>query len=199
MRPFNGIHCGVKRLDKDTNAGTPLPVEAAAAGDEEAFAVIVHRMMPMIRAQLHSFTPAEADREDLLQESLLGLLSAVRSYRPDGGASFQTYAFTCIRHRLISLLRRSGVRSQVEQPLEEDTQATTDADDADPASRIVAQEAADGLHRQLQQRLTPLEYEVLLARLDGRSYEEIAAGLGVSKKAVDNAVQRLRRKMSGRK
>ena len=185
----------MKLLDKEARASSALPV-AAAAGDEAAFAAIVRRMTPLMRAQMRQFFYLQADEEDLMQECLMGLLAAVRTFHSQSNTAFTTYACSCMRNRLISLARRDGLRPRIEQSLEEDTQMS-DADDADPASRVVEQEAADSLRQQLRQRLTELEYEVLLARINDFSYEEIAAALGVSKKAVDNAVQRLRRKMSG--
>ena len=74
-----------------------LPIAQAAAGDQEAFALLVHRMMPLIHAQIHDFGCVGVENEDLVQEALMGLLAAVRTYRPDGGAAFTTYATTCIQ------------------------------------------------------------------------------------------------------
>ncbi len=169
-----------------------LPIREAAAGDEEAFARITHRMMPLLNSQVRQFRCAGIEDEDLAQEALLGLLAAVRSFRPDGGATFTTYVTTCVRHRLASVIRRHS-RQLCEQPLEEDDLPDTAGD---PAMRLQAQEEAATLLRRLRQRLTPLEYSVLLLRLSDLSYEEIATRLQISKKAVDNAVQRLRRKLT---
>ena len=132
--------------------------------------------------------------EDLVQEALMGLLSAVRSYRSDGGATFTTYATACIRHRLISAVRRSAPHNDHELPLQEDLELPDPT--GDPALRMQEQEDLDGLLAHWRQRLTPLEYSVLLLRLSECSYGEIAQRLNVSKKAVDNAVQRLRRKLT---
>ena len=169
-----------------------LPIAAAAAGDQEAFRLIVHRMEPLIKAQIHVCRCDGTEDEDLAQEALMGLLAAVRTYRPDGGAAFTTYATTCIRHRLLSAARRVG-KTDREVPLEEDTELSDDT--ADPALRLQEQEAAQRLLRLMRKRLTELEYTVMLLRLSECSYEEIATRLGITKKAVDNAVQRLRRKI----
>ena len=172
-----------------------LPIKLAASGDEEAYAAVARRMTPIIRSTVQSFEALGLDADDLEQEASLGLLAAVRTYRADGGATFTTYATTCIRNRLTSVARRHGARIRTEQPLEEDSVLSADAD-SDPAHRMLEQEALSHLQEQLRQRLTDLEYRVLLARLTDLSYDEIAQQLGVSKKAVDNAVQRLRRKMT---
>ena len=171
-----------------------LPIAQAAAGDQEAFALLVHRMMPLIHDQVRRIGAVGLEDEDLAQEALMGLLAAVRTYRPDGGAAFTTYATTCIRNRLLSVARRHGPRVDHEQPLEE----SDDLPDTvvDPTLQVQEREALNGLLSRLQSRLTPLEYRVLLLRLSDCSYAEIAARLGITVKAVDNAIQRIRRKMA---
>ena len=171
-----------------------LPIALAAAGDQEAFGRIVRRMEPLIHTQMRNLHCDTMESEDLAQEALMGLLAAVRTYRPDGGAAFTTYATTCIHNRLVSAIRQSSSKSVQEVPLEEDTDLP-DAS-ADPAMRLQEQEDTAGLLAQLQKRLTEMEYKVLLLRLSEHSYEEIALRLGITKKAVDNTVQRLRRKLS---
>ncbi len=171
-----------------------LPIRQAADGDQEAFARVVHRMEPLIHDQIHSLHCDGIEDEDMIQEALVGLLAAVRTYRPDRGTAFTTYATTCIRHRLLDMVRRAGSRANREQPLSEDTKVADTV--ADPALQVQEQESLDGLLIRIQGRLTPMEYRVLLLRLGNNSYAEIARQMGVSKKAVDNAVQRLRRKFS---
>ena len=171
-----------------------LPIAQAAAGDQEAFALLVHRMMPLIHDQIRRIGCEGLEDEDLAQEALMGLLAAVRTYHPDGGATFTTYATACVRHRLLSVARHHGPRVGREQPLE-------DSDDLpdtviDPTLQVQEREALDGMLVQLQSRLTSLEYRVLLLRLGDCSYAEIAARLGTTVKAVDNAIQRIRRKMA---
>ncbi len=182
------------RLDNRTKRELPLPVLQAAAGDEEAFAAVVRRMAPLIRSQVARFRAAGVEDEDLAQEALVGLLAAVRSYSPTGGAAFTTYATACISNRLVSVLRRTAPRARHELPLEEEDHLPADAH-SDPLLRLQAREEADQLLYNLRQRLTPLEYKVLLTRLRHCSYREAAQQLGISTKAVDNAVQRLRRKL----
>ena len=169
-----------------------LPI-AQAAGDQEAFTLLVHRMMPLIHAQVRQFRCAGIEDEDLAQEALMGLLAAVRTYREDKGASFTTYATACIRHRLLSVVRRYGPLAEREVPMEESPELTDDA--ADPALHLQEQEELDSLMTRIRTQLTEMEYRVLLLRLGDCSYAEIATRLGVTPKAVDNAVQRIRRKI----
>ena len=171
-----------------------LPIAQAAAGDQEAFALLVHRMMPLIHAQVHSCRCVGTEDEDLAQEALMGLLAAVRTYRPDGGASFTTYATACIRHRLLSVAPRSGPRADRAHSLEDSPELPDPT--VDPALLLMDKEELDGLLHRLRTRLTETEYRVLLLRLGDCSYAEIAARLGITVKAVDNAVQRMRRKLT---
>lgn len=170
-----------------------LPIAQAAAGDQEAFALLVRRMMPLIQDQIHRLGGAGLENEDMVQEALIGLLSAARTYRPDGGATFTTYATTCIRNRLLSLARRNGPRMDHEQSLE-DSPELTDAND-DPSRLLMYKEELDDLLSQMRIRLTEMEYQVFQMWMSGFSYAEIADHLGITTKAVDNAVQRIRRKM----
>ncbi len=181
-------------MDNLSAPAADLPIAQAAAGDEQAFACVMHRMAPLIRSQIQRFDFLPIGGDDLMQECMLGLLAAVRSYRPDGGAAFTTYATTCIRNRLVSLARRQDLHAQETLPYEDSEIA--DLTDSDPASRVMMQDDADRLQRELHTQLTAMEYEVLMARLSDCSYREIADRLGVSIKAVDNAVQRLRHKLS---
>ena len=170
-----------------------LPIAQAAAGDQEAFALLVHRMTPLIHSQIHSCRCAGVEDEDMVQEALMGLLAAVRTYREDRGATFTTYATACIRHRLLSVARHYGPLADREVPIEDSPDLPDVA--ADPALRLQEQEELDGLLARIRTRLTDREYRVLLLRLGDCSYAEIATRLGITPKAVDNTVQRIRRKM----
>lgn len=169
-----------------------LPIAQAAAGDQEAFALLVHRMMPLIHDQMRRLGAVGLEDEDLAQEALMGLLAAVRTYRPDGGAAFTTYATTCIRNRLLTAVRRNGTRMDHEQSLEDSPELAVVQDD--PAQLLMDKEELDDLLAQMRIHLTDREYQVLMLWMRGFSYTEIAARLGITTKAVDNAIQRIRRK-----
>lgn len=179
----------------DRNPAEELPLSQAAAGDEAAFAVVMQRMMPLMQSLIRQYScPGVAERDDLAQESLMGLLAAIRTWRPESATRFTTYAYACIRNRLISLHRRCGGQFLREQPLEDDSEVP-DAAQPDPAHLVQERESVEQLWRTLRERLTPLEQRVLLCRLGGCTYAQTAQQLGIDAKAVDNAVQRLRRKL----
>ena len=171
---------------------------AGNAGDNDAFSLLVQRCIPMIRLQASKFHHRHLDAEDLVQEGILGLLSAVQTYRDDGQASFRTYAAVCIRRRMISAIRRAGADLSVIDSLDDtgESEPVAQEENSDPAHMLVRREDTQRLYNQLRQILTPLEYQVLMYHLGEYSYEETAHALNIGEKAVDNAMQRVRRKLS---
>lgn len=176
--------------------------EQAGNGNEEAFTLLVHRHTSMVQSLAVRYRNPWSDAEDLAQEGLLGLLSAVRSYRADGGASFATYAMVCVRHRILSAVRRTV--SQQNIPLSdleswdaEDMAVLSDGQ-ADPERMVLEREETSRLRNRLKQELTDLEYQVLMQYLSAYSYTEIAEKLAIGTKTVDNALQRIRRKLAFR-
>ena len=168
-------------------------VHAYILGDEFAFALLVQRYAPLLRAQSHFFSVTPSEYEDLEQEGLMGLLAAVRAFEPERNKKFRSLALVCSRNRMLSLMRS---RHTFIEPLSEDELSTIpDEEEADPALRVQMQEDTKSLRRWLQSRLSELEYPVLYLYFNGQSYEQIAEALSVSEKAVDNAMQRIRKKM----
>ncbi len=168
----------------------------ARAGDEKAFTLLVALCEPMLRAQVARFRFPAAEAEDMEQEGLLGLLSAVRTFDPSREVSFRTYASACVRNRLLSVLRRRAARA-TEVPVED---VSTVADGAvssvnDPAALMQEKEEAAHMLSRIREALSEREYVVLLRYLDGDAYTAIAAQLQTTPKAVDNALQRARAKL----
>lgn len=164
----------------------------SGSGDSRAEEVLVLRYQDMVRRCCRPLFLMGGDQEDLLQEGMLGLLSAIRSYAPDRGASFSTYAWRCIRSRLLSAVR-SAASNRHETlnsalPLEE----ALCLPDQEPS--VEQQLIRLDSMRQLRSSLTELEGGVLDLYLAGLPYREIAQRLGRSPKSVDNAVQRIRKK-----
>lgn len=172
----------------------------AQEGREEALVLLVERCVPLVKRQAALLRGSVLESEDLAQEGMMGLLSAVRTYRP-GAARFGTYASVCIRNRMLSAVRRAGLSFGIpfsglsnEEALTEFCREEGQADD--PAQLLVRREEEFRLHGRLKQRLSSREYAVLMLYLQSYSYEESALRLGIPPKAVDNALQRARRKLS---
>ena len=167
----------------------------AQAGEEEAFLSLMGRCMPMLKSLSRKYRSPLTESEDLVQEGLMALLVAARTYGEDKGTAFRTYAYACARNRMISVWRRLGGDPPTEQfPEEHELQASEDT--TDPALLLLRREEGEMLRQHLQSLLTPVEFEVLMLYLGSYSYREIADRLHIGTKAVDNALQRLRRKLT---
>lgn len=168
----------------------------AAKGSEEAFSALSHRFAPISRKIVARYSSvAGLDTEDLLQEGLLGLLAAVHGYDAAHG-DFSALAVTCIRNRVVSAVRKHLPIADVSLPDVPELLLSEPEGQADPASLLIEQEEAKRIYRILREKLTAVEYGVLTAYLSGRSYKEIAEEMCISAKAVDNALQRARQKLS---
>lgn len=167
----------------------------AASGDRVAEEVLVMRYHRLVRVCARPFFLAGGDSEDLIQEAMFGLLKAIREFDPARDASFRTFAEVCIRNRIRSAVSAAGGGKH--SPLNnsvpmESLQVGIVLGPED--SFIHREEGVERLQR-LQERLSPLERQILSLYLTGLSYQEIGAQIGRPAKSVDNAVQRIRRKV----
>ena len=173
-------------------------LRAARAGDDAAMASLISDQLPFIRQKAASAASVcGLDAEDLAQEGLIGLLNAVRSFDFYGSAAFRTYACTCIVNSIRSAMRsasRSGaVPAHAVLPIDNADELCA-ADD--PQDIVVGREEAARLLQYVDKHLSPREQQVLRLYLSGDSYAVVAEKLGLSdSKAVDNALQRIRKKL----
>lgn len=179
----------------------------AVSGDRIAEEALVLRYAWLVRILARPYFLAGGDSEDLIQEGMLGLLKAVREYDSSKNASFRTYAEVCIRNRLFSAIRTAARDKHIplnqsvpfeHSQLQELTdraivQAFSKADN--PETLLLQKEAHGELMGIIEASLSKLERAVLELYLQGLSYSEIATEAGCSVKSVDNAVQRIRRKL----
>ena len=169
-------------------------IAAVRGGSQEAFAVLAAKQDAMLTALARQLVVPALEEDDLKQEGLLALLTAAKTFDPQSGASFATYARLCARHRMISARRRVMA---LPVPTSDEEMAANDLPDgqAGPERLLLEKEEERRLFERLKDRLSPLEYGALRDYLDGYSYEEIAAHLGATPKSVDNALSRARRKL----
>lgn len=168
----------------------------AREGNEDAFVLLVTRCLPMVQQLAVGYRSSQFDCEDLVQEGLLALLSAVRSYQCDKAVMFRTYAYACVRNRMVSSLRQEGRNTNDLLVEDDEPYVPAENDQGDPAVMLLRREALEDLRLKLRNLLTPLEYRVLMLYVGAYSYNEIAARLRIGVKAVDNALQRVRRKLA---
>ena len=179
----------------------------AANHSPDAEELLVIRYTRLVRAQAHSLYLVGGDNEDLIQEGMIGLLHAIRSFDPAKAVSFRAFAETCVRNRLYSVLRSANSEKQaaLNQSVSFDTpffDGNSIAPDvpryasSNPEDLVIDEERVSALFVGIQKQLSALEGKVLGYYVEGYSCREIAGFIGHSPKSVDNAVQRLRRKIS---
>ncbi len=186
-------------------------VALAKQGDRSARDRLVRRYHSFVRLKASSYFLAGGDSDDLLQEGLVGLYKAIRDYRTDRESSFRNFAELCITRQIITAVK-TATRNK-HQPLNQyvsfsstpaggsDEPATLDQllpgpSKLEPLNEVVSGEELRALVACLSSSLSELESRVLSLYLDGRSYEEISEGLGCATKTVDNALQRVKRKVA---
>ena len=188
-----------------------LPDEAlcslAVSGDRAAEELLVTRFNRVVRTCARPFFLTGGDSEDLTQEGMVGLIKAVREYDGEKDASFRTFAEICIRNRLYSVLR-SAARDKHKALNQSVSLDTPDFDSnsytsgpsnmaqRNPEDDMIAREYTAALLAGVRKQLSEFEAKILEYYLDGLSCREIAESVGKPPKSVDNAVQRIRRKVA---
>ena len=179
----------------------------AASGNREAEEVLVARYHRVVRTCARPFFLIGGDSEDLTQEGMVGLIKAVREYDAAKEASFRTFAEICIRSRLYSVLRAAArdKHSPLNQSVPLDTpfldsnsytSGTSHLAQRNPEEFLIDREHTAALLVGVRKQLSEFEAKILGYYLDGLSCREIAETVGKPPKSVDNAVQRIRRKVA---
>lgn len=173
-------------------------------GNAQAEEVLVSRYSRLVRACARPLFLAGGDSEDLIQEGMVGLLNAMRTYDMGKQTRFRTYAEVCIRSRLYSAVRAAGRDKHsplnnyisFETPLFDTTVEYLSVQNDNPEDVLIDREDRNERLTALKDQLSGFEARILRLYLSGLSYCEIAQHLGRSPKSVDNAVQRIRRKLA---
>ncbi|HYH28288.1 MAG TPA: RNA polymerase sporulation sigma factor SigH [Actinomycetota bacterium] len=177
------------------------------AGEAEAAEELLERYRDFTRMKCRSYFLAGADRDDTVQEGMIGLYKAIRDYDPDRERSFKTFADLCITRQVISAIKTA--RRNKHTPLnsyvsisgsvggEEDESMPLEllGTSPDPGDLVVSREEVGAIRMAFSEVLSDFEADVLHLYVEGKSYQEIGELLGRAPKAVDNAVQRIRKKV----
>ena len=172
------------------------------SGNDDAFDLIASRYLGLISTAARKYRgmSTDTDDSDMIQEGMVALLSACRSYDCDKGMSFKNYLMLCVENRYRSLMRSSARQRAVPArniiSIEDDTDAAFDPTEAPLTEMVETKEYIGSLYRILKNSLSNLEYKVAILHLSGYSYKEIAQRLDIPLKSVDNAQTRIRQKLS---
>lgn len=184
-------------------------VEIAKLGDDYAQEFLMNKYKNFVRAKARSYFLIGADREDIIQEGMIGLYKAIRDFRCDKLSSFRAFAELCITRQIITAIKTATRQKHIplnsyvslNKPIyDEDSDRTlldviSGSKVTDPEELIISREEFDDIEQKMGQILSPLEWKVLAYYLEGKSYQEIAVDLRRHVKSIDNALQRVKRKL----
>lgn len=170
----------------------------ALNGDNAAVDTLIHKYRNTVESIADKFPNALLDREDLIQEGLIGLIGAIYTFDATKETALSSYVYTCasnaIRSALRKVVRKKDVPSDAVVPLEEAFLSASDKSLSAEETYLSAQNTSM-LTQLLEEKLSSFENEVLKLHIMGYSYSEIAEKLNKNPKAIDNAIQRIRRKI----
>jgi len=184
-------------------------VDLVRFGDSEALEFLINKYRNFVRAKARSYFLIGAEREDIVQEGMIGLYKAIRDFKGDKLASFKAFAELCITRQIITAIKTATRQKHIplnsyvslDKPIYDEDSDRTLLDVicgsrvCDPEEMIINQEEFFGLEDKMSEILSDLERKVLMLYLDGRSYQEIAVDLDRHVKSIDNALQRVKRKL----
>lgn len=176
-------------------------------GDQEALEYLIHKYKNFVRAKARSYFLIGADHEDIVQEGMIGLYKAIRDFRGDKLASFKAFAELCITRQIITAIKTATRQKHIplnsyvslDKPSHDDSDRTLydtlTGGRTNPEEIYINREEHSDIEDKISQILSDLERKVLMLYLDGRSYQEIAVDLNRHVKSIDNALQRVKRKL----
>ncbi len=185
-------------------------VEHAQEGDDLASEYLLYKYRNLVRTRVKAYFLVGAEKEDLLQVGMIGLWQAIIDFRSDRAISFPAFARVCIQRHIITAIKTATRQKQM--PLNTSVSLEVPSDEApvdwslqdilpdtapNPEDIVIVDEDTRVLHESLQQILSEFEWNVLAGYQIGKSYREIAMELNCKTKSVDNALARIKRKVSG--
>lgn len=187
-------------MSADNEKSNDSILSNAQSSDENHLESAIRQNRAMVEQIAFRYKDSPMEREDIIQEGMIGLLAAVKSYDSSRGASFKTYAATCIDNSIQSALKKFSRKKDIPSHsfVEYSEEGIPLENGFDSAEDIyIAQESVSLLTKVLRENLSDFENEVLRLHIVGCSYNEIASRLSKTPKAIDNALQRVRKKLSG--
>ncbi|MGE7767927.1 RNA polymerase sporulation sigma factor SigH [Peribacillus sp. NPDC096540] len=184
-------------------------IELVHTGDSEALDYLIQKYRNFVRAKARTYFLIGADKEDIVQEGMIGLYKAVRDFKGDKLSSFKAFAELCITRQIITAIKTATRQKHIplnsyvslDKPIyDEDSDRTlmdiiSGTKVLDPEELIINQEEFDDIELKMAELLSDLERKVLALYLDGQTYQEISEELNRHVKSIDNALQRVKRKL----
>ena len=186
-------------------------VQRVRTGEDRCIELLLGRYRNFARSKARSYFLAGSDKEDVVQEGMIGLFKAIRDYEEETGTPFRAFAELCISRQILTAIKTAN--RQKHQPLNSsvsldapayggDDQSDRSVGDnivanrsSDPVELVISAQEIEAIRDTMKESLTDLEGDVLRLYMDGKSYEEIAGVLGNHVKSIDNALQRIKRKL----
>lgn len=195
-KPFDGM------MDEEL-------IDSARDGNESALEYLLKKYRSFVRAKARTYFLIGADREDIIQEGMIGLYKAIRDFNEDKLSSFRAFAELCITRQIITAIKTATRQKHIplnsyvslNKPIfDEESDRTlmdviTEVSVTDPEQLIISREELNMIECKISEVLSGLEWKVLSLYLEGKSYQEIAAELNREVKSIDNALQRVKRKL----
>ena len=184
-------------------------VDMAKQGDKYAINKLIEKYSIMVKAKAKTYFLVGADKEDIIQEGLIGLYKAIRDYDEDKTCSFRHFADICVTRQIITAIKTATRQKHIplntyislNRPMfEEESERTlydmvTTSLDIDPEGLVIDKEAYKDMENRMKKTLSKFEEEVFIRYLSGQSYSDIAISLSKDAKSVDNAIQRVKKKL----
>ena len=211
-----GLDADAKREERE-NIGSEfdrltdeeIVVAVKDSEDQAAQNYLINKYRNFVRAKARSYFLIGADREDIIQEGMIGLYKAIRDFRNDKLSSFRAFAELCVTRQIITAIKTATRQKHIplnsyislNKPIyDEDSDRTlldvlSGARVSDPEELVISREEFVDIEQKMEEILSDLEWKVLMSYLDGKSYQEIAAELRRHVKSIDNALQRVKRKL----
>ncbi|BCZ44083.1 RNA polymerase factor sigma-70 [Clostridium gelidum] len=184
-------------------------VAQVKSGDNRAQEYLISKYENFVKAKAKSYFLIGADKEDIYQEGMIGLYKAIRDFNPEKSTSFKAFAEICIIRQIITAIKTATRQKHIplntyislNKPIYEEESERTLLDVlagikiTDPEELMISKEQIEYIEEKISKVLSGLELEVLTSYLDGKSYQEIACDLEKHSKSIDNALQRVKRKL----
>jgi len=184
-------------------------VAQAKNGDNRAQEYLISKYENFVKAKAKSYFLIGADKEDIYQEGMIGLYKAIRDFNPERSTSFKAFAEICVVRQIITAIKTATRQKHIplntyvslNKPIYEEESERTLLDVlagikiTDPEELMISKEQMAYIEEKISKVLSGLELEVLTSYLDGKSYQEIASDLERHSKSIDNALQRVKRKL----